>query len=129
MKSFFFNIDTLGIGQCNLSCPSCPVGNSDIKNPAGLMKPELLQQILAKATQELHVNGVGLFSWTEPLLHRQLPDLVRIISSFKIPSFLSSNLSLKKDFEEILKANPSSFRISVSGLVSRYIRNFTGGGT
>jgi MoaA/NifB/PqqE/SkfB family radical SAM enzyme len=129
MKSFFFNIDTLGIGQCNLRCPSCPVGNSDIKNPTGLMKPELLQQILAKATQELHVTGVGLFSWTEPLLHPQLPELVKIINSFNIPSFLSSNLNIKKDFELILEANPSSFRISTSGFNQPIYSQFHRGGT
>jgi|WetSurMetagenome_2_1015567.scaffolds.fasta_scaffold00204_6 organic radical activating enzyme len=128
MKSFIFNIDTLGVGQCNLRCPSCSVGNSDIKNPTGLMKPELLQQILLKATQELHVSVVGLFNWTEPLLHPQLPDLIRIINSFKIPSFLSSNLSLKKDFRAILEANPSSFRISVSGFNQPVYSQFHGEG-
>jgi MoaA/NifB/PqqE/SkfB family radical SAM enzyme len=128
MKSFFFNIDTLGIGQCNLRCPSCSVANSDVKNPTGFMAPELLNDILTKATQECHVTGVGLFSWTEPLLHPRLPELINITNSFNIPVSLSSNLNLKKDFKSILEANPASFRISLSGFNQSIYSRFHQGG-
>ena len=65
-----FYIDVFGF--CNLRCPSCPVGNwSD--DPAvfhhGLMSKELLGAILDKAMRECRVRSVGLFNWTEPLLH------------------------------------------------------------
>jgi len=128
MKSFFFNIDTLGVGQCNLRCPSCPVANSDVKNPTGFMSPELLHDILTKATQECHVTGVGLFSWTEPLLHPRLPELINITNSFNIPVSLSSNLNLKKDFRPILEANPASFRVSTSGFNQPIYSQFHQGG-
>jgi MoaA/NifB/PqqE/SkfB family radical SAM enzyme len=113
-QSFFFNIDV--VGSCNLRCPSCPVGNSsDILNPKGFMEPELLNQIMKKATSECNVAGVGLFNWTEPLLHPRLPELVNIVQSYGVPCTISSNLNIIKNVDSLLAANPSSFRISNSG--------------
>jgi MoaA/NifB/PqqE/SkfB family radical SAM enzyme len=111
---FFFNIDVLG--SCNLRCPSCPVGNSrDIKLPTGFMDPRLLAAIIAKAKAECAVVGVGLFNWTEPVLHPKLPELIRIVESNGIPCHLSSNLNQMRNIDAILAANPYSFRISASG--------------
>lgn len=113
-QHFFFNIDV--VGSCNLRCPSCPVGNSpDNENPNGFMEPSLLDAIMNKAMCECHVAGVGLFNWAEPVLHPQLPELVKIVQSYNVPCYISSNLNILKNIDEILSANPSSFRISISG--------------
>ncbi|MGI8908857.1 MAG: radical SAM protein [Candidatus Sumerlaeaceae bacterium] len=116
MTKFYFNIDVLGFGACNLTCPSCPVGNMpDAPNPKGLMEPALLQAILDKAARECDLEGVALFNWTEPMLHPRLPELVRIVRSFNIRCDLSSNLNKLKNIDAILGADPTSFRISNSG--------------
>lgn len=113
-QNFFFNIDVLG--SCNLKCPSCPVGNfKEVNNPTGFMEPQFLDQIMRKATAECHVTGVGLFNWTEPLLHPCLPDLIKIIQSYHVPCMISSNLNVLKNIDYLLATNPRSFRISVSG--------------
>jgi MoaA/NifB/PqqE/SkfB family radical SAM enzyme len=114
MDKFFFNIDVLG--TCNLRCPSCPVGNTkDYKLPMGYMSPETLKAILQKAQSECEVTGVGLFNWTEPILHPRLPELIRIVTEFGYSSYLSSNLNYLKNIDAIMAANPYSFRISNSG--------------
>jgi MoaA/NifB/PqqE/SkfB family radical SAM enzyme len=114
MQRFLFNIDVLG--SCNLKCPSCPVGNFDnVRNPTGFMSPALLDQIMQKATSESQVTGIQLFNWTEPLLHPQLAELVRIVQSYGVACGLSSNLNILKNIDEIMAANPHNFRISVSG--------------
>ena len=101
---FTFNIDVLG--SWNLSCPSCPMGNyKSATNPRGFMAPELLDKILHKAANECSINAVGLFNWTEPLLAPQIVELVRIVNSYKLPCFLSSNLNILKNPEEILGNN------------------------
>lgn len=111
---FTFNIDVLG--SCNLSCPSCPMGNyKSATNPRGFMAPELLDKILHKAANECSITAVGLFNWTEPLLHPQITELIRIVKSYNVPCFLSSNLNILKNPEEILRAEPTIFRISASG--------------
>jgi MoaA/NifB/PqqE/SkfB family radical SAM enzyme len=111
---FFFNIDVLG--SCNLRCPSCPVGNTkDFKPATGFMDPQLLAAIIAKAKSECEVTGVGLFNWTEPILHPRLPELIRIVESNGIPCHLSSNLNQMRNIDAILAENPYAFRISASG--------------
>lgn len=115
-KCFFFNIEVLGMGQCNLRCPSCPTGNfREVNNPAGAMKPELLQEIMTKAVSECVVTGVGLFNWAEPLLHPKIGELVRIVQHRGVPCLLSANLNDIRNLEAALEANPAELRISVSG--------------
>jgi MoaA/NifB/PqqE/SkfB family radical SAM enzyme len=124
---FFFNIDV--IGTCNLECPSCPVGNSlEVRNPKGAMSPELLRQIMEKAASECEIDGVGLFNWTEPLLHHDIANLVRVVRSFGVPCRLSSNLNILKHEDSLIAAEPTSIRISVSGFhQDSYGRTHAGG--
>jgi len=115
-RPFFFNIEVLGMGQCNLRCPSCPTGNfRDVTNAAGAMIPDLLRQIMAKAVSECAIMGVGLFNWAEPLLHPKIGELVRIVQQHSIPCYLSANLNDIRNLKSALEANPAELRISVSG--------------
>lgn len=114
IEEFYFYIDV--VGTCNLECPSCPVGNSkEITLPKGLMDPELLDRIMQKATNECDVTGVGLFNWTEPLLHPKLPELIRIVQSYGIPCSISTNLNILSKPDDLMAANPNSLYISLSG--------------
>jgi wyosine [tRNA(Phe)-imidazoG37] synthetase (radical SAM superfamily) len=112
----FFHIDVLGNGVCNLRCPSCPVGNwPEAREPKGTMSPGLLRRVLDKAAAETTVTGVGLFNWTEPLLHPRIGELVEIVGSYGMACHLSSNLNDVRRLEEALVARPTSFRVSISG--------------
>jgi MoaA/NifB/PqqE/SkfB family radical SAM enzyme len=116
LPKFSFNIDVLGFGACNLTCPSCPVGNMrEVDNPKGMLEPELLRAILEKAQRECEVEFVCLFNWSEPLLHPRLPELVRVVRSMGIHCELSSNLNKLKNIEAVLAADPNKLRISNSG--------------
>jgi len=79
------------------------------------MDPALLAAIIAKAKAECDVSGVGLFNWTEPILHPRLPELIRIVQSSGIRCHLSSNLNQMRNIDAILAENPYGFRISLSG--------------
>jgi len=115
-KGYHFHIDVFS--HCNLRCPSCLVGSKygNIKAwPRGLMAPELLAKILDKARSECHVQTVAFFNWTEPLLHPNLPDLVREVKVRNLFCMLSSNLNVLRDPERLLAENPDLLRISLSG--------------
>lgn len=125
---FYLNIDV--VGNCNLKCPSCPVGNwGEFSQPQKSMSTGLLSRILDKAKEECVVSGVGLFNWTEPLLHPDLAGMVKIVQDKGIKCSLSSNLNITKNLSDVLSVNPSSFRISLSGFSqSVYSKTHRGGG-
>lgn len=79
------------------------------------MDVALLEGILDKARAECAISGVGLFNWNEPVLHPEIAELVRVVESRGIPCHLSSNLNKIKNMEDLMEANPSGFRISMSG--------------
>lgn len=79
------------------------------------MDPPLLAAIIAKAKSECDVSGVGLYNWTEPILHPRLPEMIRIVESNGLPCYLSSNLNQMRNIDAVLAENPHGFRISLSG--------------
>jgi len=109
---YFLNIDILGV--CNLACPTCPQSGDNLL-PRKRMSLDLLNQILDKAQRESAISGVGLFNWTEPLLHPECDEMVAAVVSRRIPCHLSTNLNDIRNLPETLEANPTSIRISLSG--------------
>jgi len=79
------------------------------------MTPEDLKTILEKAVDECKVESVSLFNWGEPLLHPQLPALVRIVKTFGLPCYISTNLNVSRNYDELLEANPDRVMVSCSG--------------
>ena len=103
-------------GVCNLRCPSCPVGGIGYESGTlGLMDVDLFRKLIAKADDEFWIKGVNLFNWGEPMLHPRLPELIRIVKSRRLKCFLSTNLNLLRNIDEVLAARPDELRISLSG--------------
>jgi len=127
MKEQLFVIDICG--NCNLRCVSCARGNSQyIHNPTGLMAPNLLEQIIKKINREYNAPQIHLYSWGEPFLHPKLPRMIEITQSHGAQCFLSSNLNIMPNIEEVLDASPYCLRVSVSGFTQPiYGRNHAGG--
>tara|TARA_A100001011_G_scaffold385455_1_gene459484 strand:- start:971 stop:2050 length:1080 start_codon:yes stop_codon:yes gene_type:complete len=107
------------VGNCNLRCPSCPVGNIDLKHtrPKGFILKELFYEIADKIARESgDLNTwVSLYDWGEPTLHQDLPLFIEYLNKKKLRSRVSSNLNFDADFRSIVKSNPTEFKISISG--------------
>lgn len=109
-----FDVDV--VGSCNLRCPSCPVGNSrQVSKATRRMTPQMLEQIVHKAIRECGRPSFALYNWTEPFLHPDLPELIRIVRSKGLRCALSTNLNLARNIDAVMAANANSLRISVSG--------------
>jgi pyruvate-formate lyase-activating enzyme len=111
-----FYIDVFGF--CNLRCPSCPVGNIGSSRghfQKGFMAPELLDAVLTKAKAECDIQMVGLFNWTEPLLHPDLTALLKVANRHSNHVMISSNLNKLSDPHSLMQQAPARFRVSVSG--------------
>jgi hypothetical protein len=115
VETFTYHIDI--VGSCNLRCPSCPVGNSpDVPHAKGLMPLDLYKQILDKIIKECPYRPiVNLYNWAEPFLHPQLPEFVRVARDLQLPVGISSNLNISRNIDEVVRAEPRVFRVTVSG--------------
>lgn len=123
MKRHHFNIEIAG--NCNLRCPSCPVGNSVADGrPRGFMDVALFEQVVRKivAESEGARPKIALYDWGEPTLHPQLPEILEIIHRNGLQSRVSSNLNVDLRLDPTFKANPHEFHISLSGF---YERNYS----
>jgi organic radical activating enzyme len=115
------------VGACNLSCPSCPMGNSDNNNFKKSMKIEKFREIVNKAKSE-GVKSIYLYNWTEPLIHPKIGEFIKVINDAGLRSGVSSNLNIAKNLEQTLKAEPDFFRISLSGFhQTTYEKGHAGG--
>mgnify|MGYP001026320851 FL=1 len=115
------------VGACNLSCPSCPMGNSENVNFKKAMQVDMFRKIVEKACNE-GVETIFLYNWTEPLIHPRIGEFVEIINAAGLQSGISSNLNLAKNMETAMLANPWFFRISLSGFYQEtYQQGHVGG--
>ncbi len=115
-SQYIYSIDI--VGTCNLRCPSCPVGNTDLgQRPQGFMQLDLFKDILAKIIQESPdpEPQIWLFNWGEPLLHPQVAGFVQAINEHGLKSYLSSNLNVRKGIDSLIAAAPTDLKISLSG--------------
>lgn len=109
-----FEIDVAG--YCNLRCLTCPRGNAPKIPDAGMMSLANYKNVLDKLMIEIPLlSNVQLYSWGEPLLNPELPQIISYTSSKGLASSVSSNLSLRCDLESVVKAMPTWFRVSLSG--------------
>jgi len=80
------------------------------------MKVERFREVIGKIVRENpHARSIGLFNWGEPLLHPNLPDLVRIVKQHGLRCGLSANLNIIRNLEDVLRERPDTFRVSLSG--------------
>ena len=105
------------VGGCNLRCPTCPVANM-APMPKGLMPLKLYQKILEKIKSESIDSSpdIWLFNWTEPLLHPEIDQFVHATNAMGMTSFISSNLNMGERIENLIRAQPTRLKISLSSL-------------
>jgi MoaA/NifB/PqqE/SkfB family radical SAM enzyme len=117
------------VGRCNLRCPSCPRGNSPHNSIRGMMDVELFKKIIDKIMLETpDLVSLMLYNWGEPFLHPSLPELIAYVKTKNISVGLSSNMSIEKNIDKALMANPDWLKISLSGYYQNvYATTHTGG--
>ncbi|NEV60544.1 radical SAM protein [Thiorhodococcus minor] len=126
LRLFNYQVDISG--SCNLRCISCPRGNFDEHRPKGFMSAAVYRELIEKILRDDPYTGIiTLYNWGEPLLNRDLPEIVTITNEYGLLSAISSNLSFRLDFEPVVAARPTWFRISVSGWEGSYEVTHTGG--
>jgi MoaA/NifB/PqqE/SkfB family radical SAM enzyme len=115
-------------GMCNLKCISCPRGNEKKQPPVGFMSALTYKKVLDKLIKEIPLLGsIQLYTWGEPMLNPELPEIITITREAKVLSAISSNLNYGKNLEPVVAARPDWFKISCSGWGENYEQTHTGG--
>jgi MoaA/NifB/PqqE/SkfB family radical SAM enzyme len=87
-------------------------------------------EILRKIRLDLPADrvSISLYNWGEPLLHPDLPKFVAIARNRGFFVAVSTNLSMRRDLEALVRAAPDVLRISLSGYFqATYERTHRGG--
>ncbi len=126
LRRFNYQVDVSG--SCNLRCISCPRGNYPDHRKSGFMSPQTYEKLLLKILRDDPYTGIiSLYNWGEPLLNKSLPKIVRLTNRYSLLSAISSNLNVTIDFEAVVAAKPTWFRVSNSGWGENYEITHTGG--
>jgi MoaA/NifB/PqqE/SkfB family radical SAM enzyme len=90
---YYYFIDPCNV--CNLRCPLCPTGNGTLDRSKGMLKFKDYEVILEKIAP--YAVEVSLHNWGEPLLNKQIFEIINATSERGIATNMSSNLSIEKD--------------------------------
>ncbi len=133
-ETFVYNVDI--VGTCNLGCVSCPVGNTPLEGaargprPKGFMSYERFALIVDKILGECPVArpAIALYNWGEPILHPAIGRIVGLVRSKGLYCAVSTNLNQSRFLTDLVLAEPSSIKVSLSGFTQDvYGRTHTGG--
>jgi hypothetical protein len=94
-------------GACNIRCALCPSSYArDPGRPRGLMSVDLFEDILDK----IRIERAG-----DEVIHPEIGRLMRSVGRRGMFPYISSNLSLRADIEELVASRPVRLRVSLSG--------------
>ncbi len=89
----------IDIGNCcNLRCPFCVTGTLQNATPSGFMSLENFGVILDKIAG--HAQLISLYNWGEPLLNKQLFEIIKLAADRGIRVHIDTNLSTS-DFSDV----------------------------
>ncbi len=84
---------TVDIGNvCNLRCPLCPTGRGDPGASKGFMKLREFKSIIDELG--MFLTHLELHNWGEPLLNKELIDMVHYAKRMHLPTVISTNLNI-----------------------------------
>lgn len=102
--------------ECNLKCVLCGFGSRELfTREKGIMDLELFKKIIDEIAKRSPHAAVFPYCVCEPLLHPDMPEMVRYIKKYNLRCGLSTNLNITKGLKEIIEAGPDFISVSVSG--------------
>ena len=126
---YYPNRLTVDIGNiCNLRCPLCPTGRGDKGAAKGFMRFQEFKSIIDEMGR--YLTHLELHNWGEPLLNKELVDMVRYAKGKGIPTVISTNLNIldKETAEALISAGIDKILISCDGTSQETYSRYRVGG-
>ena len=114
---------------CNLSCPTCPTGAGKLRRPPGFMPLDRYKIIIDELSNVL--LDLTLHNYGEPLLHKQICEMIKYASIKGINVRLSTNGHFFRDrnyVQKLLLAGLVDLKISLDGASQETYEKFRMGG-
>lgn len=101
--------------RCNLKCPLCPTGQN-LPTLRGTMKIETFTRIVDQL--HLYIRHMNLFYLGEPLLCKDLPEMIKYAHNHKIRVSVSSNLNIldERMAERLIESELDHLIVSLDGI-------------
>lgn len=114
---------------CQLHCPYCAVGNGTMGRTNARMSADLHQRLVTELADTTFISW--LFSTGEPLLHKQLPEMLALQKDREVFSVISTNLSLPlsdQKIDALLNCGLGMISASVDGASAETYSQYRVGG-
>ncbi len=113
---------------CTLYCPECPTGAGMLKRPKGSASLSWYEKLLSELSPELTV--LNLYLQGEPLMHPDLPKMVKLASDRNIYVITSTNGQVfSEDLAiELVASGLSEIYFSLDGVTQQTYEKYRKGG-
>ena len=102
---------------CNLSCPLCPTGRNELNRQPRHMKFDEFKAVIDD--MEEYLLFLVLWSWGEPFMNPELPEMIRYASERGIKTVTSTNahfLHNEEYLKKILRSGLSNLIVAIDSL-------------
>ncbi len=115
---YWLTVDPTNI--CNLECRFCPTGQKRGSRPQKIMDINLYKSIMDKIGK--YLLYVEFCNWGEPLLNKNMPQMIKIAKEYEAQTFLSTNLNVnltEKIAEDLIRSGLDRMTISIDGATQK----------
>lgn len=117
---------------CNLRCPMCPrtIGKSPSAGTSGQEFGNLKMDLLDRLDELFRNTRSVVLSWFgEPLINKQLPEIVRRIKTYNLSVHITTNgmLLTEQTAEQLVRAGLDHMAISMDGATPETFRQLRAG--
>jgi len=117
------------VGYCNLKCPFCSTGKGSLSRDRKKLSLDVFKDIIDHLGPYLF--KLQLYNWGEPLLNKDLPQMVSYAKKHHVVTEISTNLSfpMSKEYaEEIVNSGLDFVLCSIDGASQETYQKYRVGG-
>jgi len=113
--------------RCNLRCPLCATGQRLNDRPLGQIDFAAFQRLIDELAPTLF--KARLHSWGEPMLHRNLYDMIEVLTAHNVGSEISTNLMAfrKEDAPRLVASGLEMLIVSMDGTTQEVYETYRRG--
>lgn len=110
---------------CNLKCPACFTGVGEVGRTRSMMPMEQYERVLAELGD--YALLVDFYNWGEPLLNKNISEMIRLASERGLSTVISSNFSVPFDrerAEKLVRSGLASIGIGLDGACQETLEQY-----